>query len=399
MSNKLAEKTILILGASRGQVGLYMAAKEMGYKTVSLGIKGSYPGISLADEVCFDDIEDNEAVLKAAQKYNVDAIVTSCHDYGLTSLAYASEKLGLTSLSAESSKASVDKVIQKNSLTSKGVPVAKAFSSSNKEEIAHFVLESKGKVVVKQQRSQGSSGVMISDDSEISKQKLIAQLEDGSIYLAEEYLEGIEFGAQAFIQNGQIKFILPHYDLMTPTTPPMPIGHGLPLECNQKTMEDIHSVCTQAIAALGLDNCAVNIDLMLCDDGVRVIELAGRAGANGLPELVSTWFGRNYYKDIIQAALGVPVAQFASDFNEELLVKLVASENGGTMPGIATRNLFPNTLLCAPFLEKGSSFDSFTSLRDCIGEILVKGSNKKECLEAFEKQVSYTFGLSSNEVI
>ena len=37
---------------------------------------------------------------------------------------------------------------------------------------------------------------------------------------------------------------------------------------------------------MGLDNCAVNIDMILKDNKVYMIELTGRAGANCLPELV-----------------------------------------------------------------------------------------------------------------
>ena len=44
-------KTIMILGAGRGQVGLYKAAKAMGHKSVAVSIKGDYPGFALADEI------------------------------------------------------------------------------------------------------------------------------------------------------------------------------------------------------------------------------------------------------------------------------------------------------------------------------------------------------------
>ena len=58
-------KNILVLGAGRGQVGLYKAAREMGHLSVAVSIPGDYPGFALADEIDYTDITDAEAVLEA----------------------------------------------------------------------------------------------------------------------------------------------------------------------------------------------------------------------------------------------------------------------------------------------------------------------------------------------
>ena len=61
----------------------------------------------------------------------------------------------------------------------------------------------------------------------------------------------------------------------------------------------------KAIKAIGLDDCAVNIDFIEEDGVIYVLELTGRIGANCLPELVSINYGLNYYKMVIAAALGI----------------------------------------------------------------------------------------------
>ena len=45
------KKTIMILGAGRGQVGLYKAARELGHRSVAVSIPGDYPGFAFADEI------------------------------------------------------------------------------------------------------------------------------------------------------------------------------------------------------------------------------------------------------------------------------------------------------------------------------------------------------------
>ena len=47
------KKRLLILGAGRGQIGLYKAAKEMGITTIAGTMTGdNLPCLALADEVC-----------------------------------------------------------------------------------------------------------------------------------------------------------------------------------------------------------------------------------------------------------------------------------------------------------------------------------------------------------
>lgn len=49
----------------------------------------------------------------------------------------------------------------------------------------------------------------------------------------------------------------------------------------------------------------MNIDLLKADDGqIYIIELTGRVGATCLPELVSLYYGINYYEMIVKNALG-----------------------------------------------------------------------------------------------
>lgn len=97
---------------------------------------------------------------------------------------------------------------------------------------------------------------------------------------------GEEFGAQAFVQNGKVEFILPHGDYVFQGDTGVPIGHFAPY--------DVHGLDAQvreqtelAIRAMGLDNCAINADFILCDGKPYVLEIGARGGATCLVELVS----------------------------------------------------------------------------------------------------------------
>ena len=66
-------KRLLVLGAGRGQIGLYKAAKEMGITTIAGTMPDNNPpGIPLADEVCFMNIANPDEVAKKAANLKLD---------------------------------------------------------------------------------------------------------------------------------------------------------------------------------------------------------------------------------------------------------------------------------------------------------------------------------------
>ena len=80
-------KRLLILGAGRGQIGLYKAARELGIHTIAGTLPDNNPpGIPLADEVCYMNIANPEDVLEKAVTLQLDGVATCCLDTGIPAL-------------------------------------------------------------------------------------------------------------------------------------------------------------------------------------------------------------------------------------------------------------------------------------------------------------------------
>ena len=133
-------KTVLVLGAGRGQVALYKAAKEIGARTVAISIPGDYPGFEHADEIEYVDILDKEGVLKAAEKHGADAVVTACVDFPVPTLGYVCEKLGLKGISYEAAVVSTNKLLMKKAFEEAGVTIVEP-SEADKEAFAAAAAE------------------------------------------------------------------------------------------------------------------------------------------------------------------------------------------------------------------------------------------------------------------
>ena len=287
-------KRLLVLGAGRGQIGLYKAAKEMGITTIAGTMPDNNPpGIPLADEVCFMNIADPDEVAKKAAKLKLDGVATCCLDTGISALGKTCDSLGLTGLQEKAAIMCNDKSKMKKAFMEYGVSTAQYFEISSEEELKNALDKIKLPVIIKATDLQGSNGIYIAKTEEAAYDGFheAMKLTKRSYCIVEEFIEGWEFGAQAFVYNNEVLFVMPHGDETYMSHTAVPVGHYVPLDCDENIYKQTEEAVKNAIKALGLNNCAVNVDLILRDNKVYVIELTGRVGANCLPELVEINFG------------------------------------------------------------------------------------------------------------
>lgn len=300
-------KKILILGAGIYQVPLIRTAKRLGIYTIVASIPGNYPGFELADKVYYENTTDVEAILEIARREQIDGIITTGTDVAVITIGEVCDQLGLTGLSAHSAQIATDKLKMKTCYEKFGVRTARfrriSFDDGNyAEKIGQLTLP----VMFKSVDSSGSRGIIkVSDPSEFEAAKAEVLANTRSDYfIVEEFLEGEEFGAQAFVRGGQVQFILPHGDYVFKGDTGVPIGHFAPYDLTPEIVEDAREQLRLAIRAMELDNCAINADFILCGGKTYVLEIGGRSGATCLAELVSIYYGYDYYEKILQTALG-----------------------------------------------------------------------------------------------
>ena len=143
-------KRLLVLGAGRGQIGLYKAAKEMGITTIAGTMPDNNPpGIPLADEVCFMNIANPDEVAKKAANLKLDGVATCCLDTGISALGKTCDSLGLTGLPEKAAIMCNDKSKMKKAFMEYGVSTAQYFEISNEEELENALNKIKLPVIIK----------------------------------------------------------------------------------------------------------------------------------------------------------------------------------------------------------------------------------------------------------
>lgn len=374
-------KKILVQGASRGNLGLVKTAKENGVYIVMTGLGGDFPCNPYADKFCYADISDPEAVLKVAQEEKVDGVIICCSDTGLQAVGRCNDVMGLTGITEHAAATSSNKLLMKEKLIAANVQTAKYMKVCQEADLDYVIHTIGFPMIVKATDLQGSRGInIVREESDLIRAyKDTMSLTKKDYCIIEQFLEGEEFGAQAFIYRGNVLFVLPHGDETIMCKTAVPVGHYMPYVITKELLEDTTTQVTNAIKALGIDNCAVNVDLIEKDGKAYIIELTGRVGANCLPELTSNYFGINYYEMILATCLGEDPVRIFDKRTKPVatMARMIKSEESGVCRSVSYTE--DDNVQIHMFIHRGSNIRAFTNCNDAIGEIIVRGSNKQEC--------------------
>lgn len=383
---KEIQKRILILGGGQAQIDLIRKAKEMNLYVIVVGIIGIYPGYELADKVYYADINDKEMVLDIASQESIDGICMVCSDYGLQTLGYVCDKYCLNGLTETAAIESSNKYIMKEKLHEFGVNTAKFVRIEKETNIKDAISGLEYPLMVKAVDLQGSKGIFKCNNFEdvIKSYNDAMSLSREDYCIVEEFIEGEEFGAQAFVCNDEIVFVQTHGDVVLRVgNSSIPIGHYMPFKRDDVLLdEEIQDIVRKSIKALGFNNCAVNIDLILRNGTPYIIELTGRAGANFLPEVTGYYLGLNYYEIILYNALGELSEEYFKNITSKkdifVMSRQLFSLKDGIVQSIYKREN-PNIKISSIFVKEGDKVHKLKNSTDCIGKVLCIGKDKDEC--------------------
>lgn len=385
--DKFKGKRLLILGAGRGQIGLYKAAHELGITTIAGTMPDNDPPcISLADEVCYMNILNPDEVELKTSELQFDGVATCCLDMGLKALGRLCDLRHLPGYSENTADLCNNKLLAKKRFLECGVSTAAFKKISTIPELQTAVNEIGGyPVIIKATDLAGSMGIYKAENEQQAldgfKKAMEATRQD--YIIVEQFLSGKEFGAQAFIQNGEIIFIMPHGDILFHASTDIPVGHFVPYQMSDTLSEKVYCEASKAIKAMELDNCAVNIDFIAVGNELYVLELSGRIGANGLPEVVSAFFGIDYYKMAILAALGEPVRLIwdTRKPNKATLARMIISPSqNGILKNIEYTGInYPEIFEMLLFARPGTTVHKFENSSHCLGQVIITSDTIDKC--------------------
>ncbi|MDA9878097.1 ATP-grasp domain-containing protein [Luminiphilus sp.] len=375
---------ILILGTGFGQLPLINACKEMDIESVGVDRNSSSVGAGLVDKFYEVDIINYAEICNVAKQEGIDGAVTMQTDASVPTLGKVNDELGLTGVTEQTALACSNKNLTRELFKSGKVSQPNyAFVTTLNE--AKDLVEAIGfPCVIKAPDSSGSRGVTkLESIDALDYGFQEAKLYSGSgLIIIEEFIKGIEIGAQTFSEAGECLYCFLHNDTLSEGEYMVPVGHSYPLNTPSINEDRVKNEIFKALNALGLKNGPANIDLIVSEDGTPyIIEIGARAGATCLPELTSFHTGYDWTKTIIRNCLGLKHEKIDSA-ERPCAALILQSPRDGVFRGFDTEFTETNYADCLIDFEVTASPGDLVSIlrkgTDRIGKVITSGNTPFE---------------------
>lgn len=301
------QKRLIIVGASVLQLPGIQKAKEMGLYVGVVDYNPQSIGIPFADEYFNASTMDEDAVLKAAEEFHPDGIMTLATDMPMRGVAKTSDKLGLHSISYDTAVKATDKFEMVKAFKEHNVPSPWFLTIDTLEELKALKDQLSFPCIMKPTDNAGSHGVVLAQ----SFNELIESFDyshdcsrHGKVII-EEYLQGREVSVEVMVVDG-VAHILQITDKLTTGAPHfVEMGHSQPTRHPADVAEAIMKVASQACAAVGINKGPAHVEIMVTERGPVMIELGARMGGDNITTgLVPLSTGIDMIKATIDVAMG-----------------------------------------------------------------------------------------------
>lgn len=381
----------MILGAGTYQVPLIQTARRMGLYTIVVSIPGDYQGFALANKIYELDTRDKDGILEAAREEQIDGICTSGTDVAVSTIGYVCEKMGLSGIPQEAAAILTDKALMKEAFLKGGVSASTGMRVYSLTEARSAAERIGYPVVVKRVDSSGSRGITVVEQPERLEEAYhrAAKRSTRDYVLVEGFIKGTEIGVDGFVQDGQLVFMAPHTKFVyrgKNTT--IPVGHAFPYICSQEVYDEIGRQMQAAVTASGADQCSVNADVFVDGNKISIIEMGGRTGATCIPELISIYYGFDFYEKMIRSALGEQV-EFNCTGRQPCMAKLLLSPIEGKISHInieGIRKLEEQGVTVSLDFPVGHKVFAMADGTDRIGHIIARTEDESR-LDAWMMEV------------
>ena len=331
-------KTLLIVSGGIEAVPGIQRAKEMGLYVVVSDGDAKAPGLEYAnDQIIASTYDVDETVQKAIDYHKsvrkIDGVICIASDVPLT-VASVAKELGLPGISVETARLAMDKLAMKSKFKIDGLPIPDFIEIYSNDELINIVKKWDYPIVIKPVDSRGARGVLKLTKGIDLNWAFHHSKENSPTgrVMVEKFLEGPQISTEAIIINGigyPIGLSDRNYELEDKFSPfIIENGGGFPSKIASHHQASISTMAIEAGLSMGITNGIAKGDMVLTENGPKVIEVATR--------LSGGWFSTD------QIPLGLGIDLIGSAIKLALDEKINEKE---LLPkyhkGVAIRYFFP----------------------------------------------------------
>ena len=397
------KKNFMVVGGGFGQIPAILAAKSLGLNVIAVDRDSGGVGMKLADIALPIDVLDINSIVKVARNYSIVGALTMQSDIGIPAVGAVVDELKLKGAGREIADRCSNKILMRRALERSSIPQPIFTVIKSVEEAIDATNQIGFPCVMKAPDSSASRGIIrVNNQNEVPHAfNEATSFSRSNQLLVEEYIEGLEFGAQAFSIEGECEVVLIHDDEMSSPPHMIPLAHSFPSTLPKQALSKAEEAIKACLKALEISDGPSNIDLIIDKNGIpRIIEVGARIGATCLPELVLYHKGIDFTRAAVQVACGMK-PELSSNISQPCAAFILVSRYDGVMKSYKISEDLKNHPNIIEWEVTSSPGDTVSSLRkgtDRIGKVVVKGNSSKEALNlARDFNLAFKLDVYKNE--
>jgi biotin carboxylase len=361
----------------------------------------------------FDYADVEQRVLALNARERIDAVLCLI-DIRLPEAARIADRLCVRHLNPASAELLRDKYRVRCRLADQGVVQPDFVLAESNDELKLAVDRLGLPVLIKPVDGYGSQNIVAlrhAEDLDPLLSPLGDMLPSGADYglgvrandrmLVERYMTGIVFGCDTLTSAGRHTLLGVHQKEFF--SPPSFAIRGGCFTPNCAEFGVIERYVFSALDAVGFDWGAAHTEVMLTQDGPRIIEINARLVGAKIGRLVGFALGRSIHADLIALHVGEPLANPATIPPTVAVSRWITAEEDGVLDSVEVPAFRHERIRCVEILKRqGDHVRPPLENVDRIGYVLATGSDRLEAeglAEAFVSQCRCRIRTSSKTTL
>jgi len=378
-------RTVLFVGAGRHQRRAIARARELGLRVAAIDRNTDAPGFADADVTKVVEFSNVPAAVEAAREIGPDGVLTIAADRAVPVVAAIAEELGLPGIGRETAEAATNKAAMRRRFAEAGVPQPRyAVLSEPRPVYVGFP------AVLKPVDSAGQRGLFLVHSAEELMARLPETLNESTAgeAIVERFHTGPDVNCLAVARSGEVDLVT-----LSDRLRPSGIGFGVclmhlyPSALPEVRRAEVEEVARASVQAIGLRDAVAYPQLLVSDDGVRVVEIAARVPGGQMDEVARLGAGVDLVEVAVRQALGeeIPDELIRPRGQQPLAIRFLTAEPGPLPVGVVTSvdgieraSASPGVVQAVSVIAPGETIRPVQTDGDRRGYVIARGDTAEE---------------------